>query len=136
MSFAGCHDNRLDKIRWNEQWMGWPIGPQYAKSSNVDNAYRLQGKLLLAYGALDTNVDPPSTMQVVNALIKANKHFDLLVMPNEDRPAGRRGDIAPYGDRTQWDCFVTKLLSANPRARNNPIAFLRGQPEVWSQSTR
>ena len=44
---AGCHDNRMDKIWWNEQWMGWPIGPQYAASSNVDNAYRLQGKLLL-----------------------------------------------------------------------------------------
>ena len=41
---SGCHDNRMDKIWWNEQWMGWPLGPQYAASSNVDNAYRLQGK--------------------------------------------------------------------------------------------
>jgi hypothetical protein len=39
VAFAGCHDNRMDKIWWNEQWMGWPIGPQYSASSNVDNAY-------------------------------------------------------------------------------------------------
>ncbi|MGV3709950.1 MAG: DPP IV N-terminal domain-containing protein [Gemmatimonas sp.] len=123
VSFAGCHDNRMDKIWWNEQWMGWPIGPQYAKSSNVDNAYRLQGKLLLVYGELDTNVDPSSTLQVVNALIKAGKYFDLLVMPNEDHPAGRRGDSAPYGDRKQWDFFVRNLIGREPLHRNvNPLA--------------
>ena len=73
VSFAGCHDNRMDKIWWNEQWMGWPIGPEYAASSNVVHANKLQGKLLLVVGELDTNVDPASTMQVVAALIKANK---------------------------------------------------------------
>ena len=46
VSSAGCHDNRMDKIWWNEQWMGWPIGPEYAAASNVDNAHRLQGKVL------------------------------------------------------------------------------------------
>ena len=121
VSFAGCHDNRMDKIWWNEQWMGWPVGPQYAKSSNVDNAYRLQGKLLLIYGELDTNVDPSSTLQVVNALIKANKYFDMMIMPGEDHPAGRRGDSAPYGDRKQWDFFVRNLLNTDPPARNNPL---------------
>jgi dipeptidyl aminopeptidase/acylaminoacyl peptidase len=65
----------MDKIWWNEQWMGWPIGPQYSASSNVDNAYRLQGDLLLIVGELDTNVDPSSTMQVVRQLIKHNKDF-------------------------------------------------------------
>ena len=89
MSAVGCHDNRMDKIWWNEQWMGWPLGPHYAASSNVDNAYRLQGKLLLVVGELDTNVDPSSTMQVVNALIKANKTFDLLVIPGAGHGAGR-----------------------------------------------
>lgn len=123
VSFAGCHDNRMDKIWWNEQWMGWPIGPQYAKSSNVDNAWRLQGKLLLVYGELDTNVDPSSTLQVANALIKANKYFDLLVMPNEDHPAGRRGDSAPYGDRKQWDFFVRHLIGVDPPTRNNPLMY-------------
>ena len=58
VSYAGCHDNRMDKIWWNEQWMGWPIGPQYSASSNVDHAHLLQGKLLLMVGELDTNVDP------------------------------------------------------------------------------
>src|SRR5712692_4407643 len=78
VSNSGCHDNRMDKIWWNEQWMSWPLGPHYAASSNVDNAHRLQGKLLLVVGEMDTNVDPSSTLQVVNALIKANKKFDLL----------------------------------------------------------
>jgi dipeptidyl aminopeptidase/acylaminoacyl peptidase len=110
VSFAGCHDNRMDKIWWNEQWMGWPIGPQYAASSNTVHAGNLKGKLLLVVGELDTNVDPSSTMQVVNALIKANKTFDLLVMPGEDHPAGRRGPSAPYGDRKLWDFFVNNLL--------------------------
>ena len=62
----------MDKIWWNEQWMGYPIGPEYAAASNVDNAYRLQGKLFLIVGEMDSNVDPSSTMQVVDALIKAD----------------------------------------------------------------
>src|SRR5215813_1654384 len=78
---SGCHDNRMDKMWWNEQWMSWPIGPQYAASSNMENAWRLQGKLLLVVGELDTNVDPSSTYQVVNSLIKANKRHDLLYVP-------------------------------------------------------
>ena len=73
VSYAGCHDNRMDKIWWNEQWMGWPIGPQYSASSNVDNAYRLQGELLLVVGEMDPNVDPSSTMQVVHRLIKGTR---------------------------------------------------------------
>ena len=112
LAFAGCHDNRMDKIWWNEQWMGWPIGPQYAESSNTVNAWRLRGKLLLVIPELDTNVDPSSSMQVVNALIKANKQFDMLVMPGEEHGGGRRGASAPYGDRKVWDFFVTNLLGA------------------------
>jgi len=125
VSFAGCHDNRMDKIWWNEQWMGWPIGPQYAASSNTVHAANLKGKLLLVVGELDTNVDPSSTMQVVNALIKANKTFDLLVMPGEDHPAGRRGASAPYGDRKLWDFFVNNLLdmkTPNWNAITPPVA--------------
>ncbi|HEX7122919.1 MAG TPA: DPP IV N-terminal domain-containing protein [Gemmatimonadaceae bacterium] len=114
VSFAGCHDNRMDKVWWNEQWMGWPIGPEYEASSNVVNAHKLQGQLLLVVPELDTNVDPASTMQVVNALIKANKTFDLLVMPNEDHGGGRRGPSAAYGDRKMWDFFVQHLLGARP----------------------
>ena len=113
-SNSGCHDNRMDKIWWNEQWMGWPIGLQYDSSSNVVNAWKLKGKLLLVVGELDANVDPSSTMQVVNALIKANKSFDLLVMPGEDHPAGRRGPSAPYGDRKLYDFFLRNLRGIEP----------------------
>jgi len=113
VSSAGSHDNRMDKIWWNEQWMGWPIGPEYAASSNVDNAYRLQGKLMLIVGEMDRNVDPSSTMQVVNALIKAKKAFDLLVIPGADHTSG--GD---YGDRRRWDFLVHNLMGVEPPDRN------------------
>jgi dipeptidyl aminopeptidase/acylaminoacyl peptidase len=114
VSFAGCHDNRMDKIWWNEQWMGWPIASHYDSSSNVVNAHRLQGKLLLLVGELDENVDPSSTLQVANALIKANKTFDFFIFPGGDHAVGRRGALAPYGDRKQWDYFVHHLLGAEP----------------------
>jgi dipeptidyl aminopeptidase/acylaminoacyl peptidase len=113
VSAAGCHDNRMDKIWWNEQWMGWPLGPHYAASSNVDNAPKLQGDLMLIVGELDTNVDPSSTMQVVNALIKANKTFDLLVIPGADHTNG-----GPYGIRKRNDFFVHHLLGVEPPERN------------------
>ncbi len=107
---CGCHDNRMDKIWWNELWMGWPIGPEYAANSNVTNAGKLQGKLLLIVGETDHNVDPASTMQVVNALIKADKDFELLVIPNADH-----GQDGPYGNRRRQDFFVRNLLGVEPR---------------------
>ena len=122
VAYAGCHDNRMDKIWWNEQWMGWPIGPQYSASSNVDNAWRLQGKLLLVVGELDTNVDPASTMQVVNALLDAKKDFDLLVIPGENHNAGRGGVHAKYGDRKRYDFFVKQLLGVQPPDWNKETA--------------
>jgi dipeptidyl aminopeptidase/acylaminoacyl peptidase len=113
VSAVGCHDNRMDKIWWNEQWMGWPIGPEYAASSNVEHAHRLRGKVLLVVGELDTNVDPSSTMQVVNALIKANKTFDLLVIPGAGHGPG-----GPYGERKRFDFFVQHLLGLTPPSWN------------------
>jgi len=89
--------------------VGWPLGPEYAASSNVDNAYRLQGKLLLVVGEMDQNVDPASTLQVVNALIKANKTFDLLVIPG-----GGHGPGGAYGERKRNDFFVHNLLGVEP----------------------
>jgi dipeptidyl aminopeptidase/acylaminoacyl peptidase len=109
VSSVGCHDNRMDKIWWNEQWMGWPIGPHYAESSNVDNAHRLQGKVLLVVGELDQNVDPSSTMQVVNQLIKHNKDFDLLVIPGAGHGSG-----GAYGEHKRYDYFVRHLLGVKP----------------------
>jgi putative intracellular protease/amidase len=109
VSNSGCHDNRMDKIWWNEQWMGWPLGPHYAASSNVDNAYRLQGKVLLVLGELDNNVDPSSTWQVVNQLIKNNKKFDLLFVPGGGHGAG-----GAYGQHVLQDFFVHNLLGVEP----------------------
>ena len=110
---SGCHDNRMDKIWWNEQWMGWPIGPQYAESSNVDNAYRLQGKLMLVVGELDDNVDPSSTFQVADRLEKANKFFDLLYVPG-----GHHGAGGAYGQRKLQDFFVRNVMHQEPPAWN------------------
>ncbi len=111
VSDCGCHDNRMDKIWWNELWMGWPIGPHYAEQSNVTNAHKLQGKLLLIVGELDRNVDPASTMQVVNALIKADKDFEMLVVPG----GGHGIAESKYGSRRRADFFVRHLLGVEPR---------------------
>ena len=118
---AGCHDNRMDKIWWNEQWMGWPIGPHYAASSNVDHAHQLQGRLLLVVGELDTNVDPSSTLQVVDALIEADKVFDLLVLPGQGHTAG-----GAYGIRKRNDFFVQHLLGVTPPERNASVTATDG----------
>jgi putative intracellular protease/amidase len=104
---SGSHDNRMDKIWWNEQWMGWPIGPWYAESSNAENAWRLQGKLMLVVGEMDKNVDPSTTLQVANRLIRADKDFDLLFVPGGGHGAGGR-----YGERRLMDFFVRNLLDA------------------------
>jgi dipeptidyl aminopeptidase/acylaminoacyl peptidase len=109
VSASGCHDNRMDKIWWNEQWMGWPLGPQYSAASNVDNAHKLQGDLLLVVGEMDTNVDPSSTMQVVNQLIKHNKDFDLLYIPGAGHGSG-----GAYGEHKRFDFFVRHLLGTEP----------------------
>jgi len=108
---CGCHDNRMDKIWWNEQWMGWPIGDHYAEQSNVTQAGNLRGDLLLVVGELDRNVDPASTMQVVNALIEADKDFELLIMPG----VGHGASGTPYGQRRLKDFFVRHLLDVEPR---------------------
>jgi dipeptidyl aminopeptidase/acylaminoacyl peptidase len=108
-SNSGCHDNRMDKIWWNEQWMGWPIGPHYAAASNVDNAHKLRGRLMLLVPEMDTNVDPSSTMQVANALIRANKTFELVVVPGANHGAG-----GAFSTRKRNDWFVKHLLGIDP----------------------
>jgi dipeptidyl aminopeptidase/acylaminoacyl peptidase len=113
VSDCGCHDNRVDKIWWNELWMSWPIGPHYAEQSNVTQAHKLKGKLLLLVGELDRNVDPSSTLQVANALVKADKDFDLLVVPG----AGHGTTGIPHVRRREMDYFVRNLLGVEPRAK-------------------
>lgn len=111
VSSCGCHDNRMDKIWWNEQWMGWPIGPHYAECSNIENANRLEGKLMLIVGELDDNVDPASTYQLVNQLIKNGKDHELIVVPGMGHSSG--GD---YGEKKRRDFFVKNLIEVNPPA--------------------
>jgi dipeptidyl aminopeptidase/acylaminoacyl peptidase len=77
----------------------------------VDNAYRLEGKLLLIVGELDTNVDPSSTYQVIDALIKADKDFDFLLVPGADHTSGGQ-----FGERKRRDFFVRHLLGVEPPA--------------------
>ena len=104
VALCGCHDNRVDKLWWNEQWMGYPLGPWYDENSNVTNARLLKGDLMLINGELDDNVDPVSTLQVVDALVKANKNFEQLYLP------GRSHDLGgEYIDRRILDFFCRKL---------------------------
>lgn len=110
-SACGCHDNRMDKIWWNELWMGYPIGEQYKECSNVDNAHLLSRPLMLVVGELDDNVDPASTMQVVNALEKAGKDFELVVIPGAHHTMGE-----DYGEHKRYDFFVRNLLKKTPPA--------------------
>lgn len=113
---CGCHDNRMDKASWNEQWMGYPVGPQYAASSNIDNAHRLTGKLLLIVGELDTNVPPESTYRLCDALIKAGKDFDFVLVPGAGHGMG-----GTYGQRRLRDFFVRHLQAKEPPDRNAAI---------------
>jgi dipeptidyl aminopeptidase/acylaminoacyl peptidase len=108
-SSCGCHDNRMDKIWWNEQWMGYPVDSTYAECSNVVNAPKLKGALMLVVGELDDNVDPSSTYQVVNALEKAGKDFELVVLPGVHHTMGER-----FGEHKRFDFFVRNLLNVNP----------------------
>ena len=113
VSSCGCHDNRLDKIWWNEQWMGYPVGPEYGRNSNIDNAAKLKGKLMLLVGELDDNVPPESTLRLADALMKSNKEFELVFLTNQAHTAGGR-----FGERKRRDFFVKHLLGADPPAWN------------------
>ena len=108
-SSCGCHDNRMDKIWWNEQWMGYPVDSSYIACSNVENAHRLTRPLMLVVGEMDDNVDPASTMQVVDALIKANKDFELVVLPGVRHSMGES-----YGEHKRFDFSVKELMGVEP----------------------
>lgn len=109
VSSCGCHDNRIDKFWWNEQWMGYPVGPHYEQQSNITNAAKLQGDLLLMVGESDTNVPPESTFKLVDALQKAGKDFEFVYLPGSDHTAGGQ-----YGEHKRRDFFVRHLLGVEP----------------------
>ena len=109
VSDCGCHDNRMDKIWWNEAWMG-KMGPHYEQSSNVFHAHKLQGNLMLTVGELDKNVDPASTLQVVDALVRAGKDFEFFMIPGAGHGIGE----GKYLFRKRIDFFVRSLLGVEP----------------------
>jgi dipeptidyl-peptidase-4 len=115
VSQAGNHDNRNYEDDWGEKWQG--LLEEYGDgTTNYDNqanqlvAKDLKGKLLLAHGTMDNNVPPSNTLLVVDALIAANKDFDLILFPNRRHGFGSE----PYMMRRRWDYFVTHLLGAEP----------------------
>jgi len=112
VSTSGDHDPRLDKAWWNEQYQGYPVGKDYEEQSNVTIANRLKGHLLLIHGDIDNNVNPVETMRLVDALMTANKDFDMLFVPNMFH--GDSGPHALYVSRRRWDYFVQYLLGVTP----------------------
>jgi len=110
VSISGDHDARLDKAWWNELYQGYPVGPDYAEQSNVTMADRLKGHLLIEHGDIDDNVHVVETMRLTDALIKANKNFDQLIVPNMYHGEGGN----PYLIRRRWDYFVQHLLGVTP----------------------
>jgi len=115
VSQAGNHDNRAYEDDWAEKWQGLlvrnPDGTtNYDNQANQLQAKNLKGKLLLAHGTMDNNVPPYNTMLVVDELIKANKDFDLILLPNRTHGFGNE----PYMVRRRWDYFVRYLLGAEP----------------------
>jgi len=115
ISEAGNHDNREYEDDWGEKWQGL-LQKNADGTTNYDNqanqliAKNLKGHLLLAHGTMDNNVPPYNTLLVVDELIKANKDFDLLLLPNRNHGFGNE----PYMVRRRWDYFVRYLLGAEP----------------------
>ena len=111
ISESGNHDNRNYEDDWGERYIGLLVGDNYDKQANQNLAKNLKGKLLLAHGGMDDNVPPENTYLVVDALIKANKDFDLIIIPNARHGYG---SASSYMMRRRWDYFVKNLLGAEP----------------------
>ncbi|MES2419378.1 MAG: prolyl oligopeptidase family serine peptidase, partial [Bacteroidota bacterium] len=108
---SGNHDNRNYEDDWGERYNGLAENSNYEAQANQNYAKNLKGKLMLAHGMMDNNVPPSNTMLVVDALIKANKSFDLVLFPNS---AHGYGQFSTYMMRRRWDYFVRNLLNAEP----------------------
>jgi dipeptidyl aminopeptidase/acylaminoacyl peptidase len=116
VSSAGNHDNRLYEDDWGEKWQGLlvtnPDGTtNYDNQANPLQAANLRGKLLIAHGTMDNNVPPYNTLALVDALIKANRDFDLLMIPNARHGFGSASN---YFMRRRWDYFVRHLQGVEP----------------------
>jgi dipeptidyl-peptidase 4 len=102
---CGIHDNRLDITTWSERWLGWPIDSSYAASSNIDDAYKLGGALLLTVGEEDKICDPSCTYKAIEALTKAGKEFEYMTFPGQGHGAG----FCPKGDELRLKFFNKHL---------------------------
>lgn len=126
-AISGDHDARLDKAWWNELYQGYPVGKDYAEQSNEALASHMKGHLLLVHGDIDDNVHPVETMRLVDALMSANKSFDMLFVPNMFH--GESGPHAHYLARRRWDFFVQYLLGVTPpenfELRDEPLPPFR-----------
>ena len=116
ISESGNQDNRDYEDDWAEKWAGLLVkqpdgSSNYDSQANQGTAKNLKGHLLLAYGTMDDNVPPNNTLLVVDALIKANKDFDLLVIPNAHHGYGA---ASQYMTRRRWDYFVRYLADGIP----------------------
>ena len=119
ISESGNHDNRNYEDDWGERYIGLLVGGNYDQQANQNYAKNLKGKLLLAHGTMDDNVPPSNTLLVVDALIKANKNFDLIMIPNARHGYGQnavddRSTAGIYMMRRRWDYFVKNLMGAEP----------------------
>jgi len=110
VSSAGNHDQLGYLYSWGEKYQGPVSGTRYDPQENARLAANLKGKLLLAYGDMDDNVSPALTIQLIDALTKANRDYDLIVMPNKNHAFASD----PYFNRRRWDYFVRHLLRVEP----------------------
>jgi len=106
------HDFRMEKAWWPEMYQGWPVDSTYHMVSNITNAKNLKGKLLLVHGGMDDNVNPSATFKLAEALVKADKEFDLLIMPSQRH--GYQGDHRKYFIKKRWNYFIEHLRGSKP----------------------
>lgn len=107
VSSAGNHDHRSAKAWWPELYMGFPAGKHYDEQSNFFMADKLKGKLLMVHGNMDNNVNPAASVRMADELIKANKDFELIMLPGKDHGTCY---YDKYFIRKRWDFFVNHLL--------------------------
>ncbi len=106
------HDFRMEKDWWPEMYMGWPVDSSYHQVSNITMAGNLKGKLLIVHGGIDENVNPSATFKLAEALVKADKEFDMLILPSQHH--GYVGKYNDYFTKKKWNYFVEHLLGQKP----------------------
>ena len=107
------HDHRMEKAWWPEMYMGWPVDSAYHLQSNITLAGNLKGKLLITHGGIDENVNPSATFKLAEALIRADKPFDMLILPGQRH--GYTGAASRYFTKLRWNYFIEHLLGQEPR---------------------